>query len=106
MKALCATAAVGLSLLGSMSPALAQYGGPFYREGARDYDYRGRAPSGRDYGDRERGPRFRDQGYGFDERAYLRCNPDVRAAVYRGQFQSGLHHYQAHGQRENRRFRC
>ena len=105
MKAFCATAAVTLSLLGSMIPATAQYGGRHW-ERERHYDY---SPprGGRDYyGDRERGPRFRDREYGFDEGAYLRCNPDVRAAVYRGQFQSGLHHYQAHGQRENRTFRC
>jgi hypothetical protein len=46
------------------------------------------------------------QPYGFDERDYLRCNPDVRAAVRRGEFRSGFHHYQTFGRREGRRLHC
>ena len=41
----------------------------------------------------------------FDENYYLRSNPDVAAAVARGTFASGGHHYRAHGRREGRSFR-
>lgn len=43
---------------------------------------------------------FANQWHG--EAAYLRCNPDVREAVYYGEFRSGWHHYQAHGRYEQR----
>lgn len=110
MKVLCAMAAVGLSLMASMGSASAQpygvpdyeyrepYGGPGYRYRRRDYD------DGYEY--RERGPRYRGGAYGFDEREYLYCNPDVRRAVRRGQFPSGAAHYQLFGRREGRRLRC
>lgn len=39
----------------------------------------------------------------FDEEAYLRLNPDVAEAVAAQQFQSGWHHYTAHGRSEGRR---
>ncbi|RZA02567.1 MAG: hypothetical protein EOP11_16635 [Proteobacteria bacterium] len=42
----------------------------------------------------------------FDEREYLRCNPDVAQAVRRGQVRSGWEHYQQFGRRENRRLSC
>lgn len=38
----------------------------------------------------------------FDEVAYLEAYPDIAAAVQRGEWTSGLHHYRAHGARENR----
>ena len=101
MKAFCAVAAVGLSLVASIGPASAQpYGG-------RYYEYEERSPRDRDdYEYRERGPRRKDRGYGFDEREYLLCNPDVRRAVNRGQFESAFEHYQKHGRREGRRISC
>ena len=81
MKALFVIAALGLSLMGSMGSASAQtYGG-------RDY-----------------GPR--DRGYGFNEREYLRCNPDVRRAVRRGIVSSGAAHYRVNGRYERRRLSC
>ncbi|MGU3538623.1 hypothetical protein [Methylobacterium sp. A54F] len=108
MKALCAAAAIGLTLVGS---ALAQpYGGSDY--GYRDRDY------GREYGGRDRGYRDRDdddyrgrRGYGggsvaFDAREYMRCNPDVRRAVERGQVTSAIDHYRVFGRREGRRLSC
>lgn len=110
MKALCAIAAVGLTLMGSMGSASAQYGGPGYGYGDRERDY----DRDRDYRDRERGPGYGERGrgygdrreYGFDEREYLRCNPDVARAVRRGQMQSGFIHYQGYGRREHRRLSC
>jgi SAM-dependent methyltransferase len=39
----------------------------------------------------------------FDEAAYLRANPDVAAAVDRGQFRSGWHHFETFGKDEHRR---
>jgi hypothetical protein len=42
----------------------------------------------------------------FDEDEYLRCNRDVRRAVMRGEFESGLEHFQRHGRREARRLTC
>ncbi|GEP05261.1 hypothetical protein [Methylobacterium oxalidis] len=102
MKALIAVAALGLSLVG---PALAQpYGGG-------DYGYRDRGDRyrDRDYGYRDRDD-YRDRGRGrdfaFDEREYLRCNPDVRRAVATGRMESGLLHYRVHGRREGRRLSC
>ena len=47
-----------------------------------------------------------DRAYGFDEREYLRCNPDVRRAVRRGTMESGIVHYQVFGRREGRRLSC
>lgn len=38
----------------------------------------------------------------FDEAYYLKTNPDVAAAVKRGEFKSGLQHYQRHGAKEGR----
>src|SRR3954466_11406743 len=113
MKALCAIAAVGLTLMGSIGPAAAPpYGGPGYGYGDRDRGYgdRDRGYRDRDDGYRERGPAYRergrDRGYAFDEREYLRCNPDVRRAVNLGQMQSGFVHYQGYGRREGRRLSC
>ena len=40
---------------------------------------------------------------GFDEDSYLAANADVRAAVLKGIFQSGLHHWHAFGRNEHRR---
>ncbi|WP_336490412.1 hypothetical protein [Methylobacterium nigriterrae] len=104
MKVLWTLAAVGLGLMGSVGPTAAQrYGEPEYGYRERDYGYRDR-----DDGYRERGPAFRgrDRGYGFDEREYLRCNPDVRRAVERGQMESGAAHYRVFGRREGRRLSC
>ncbi|PVE20517.1 hypothetical protein DC522_31860 [Microvirga sp. KLBC 81] len=109
MKALCAMAAFGLSLMTSMASASAQpYGGPGYWYEEPDYGYEERAPwyQEPDYGYRERGPRYRDRAYAFDEREYLRCNRDVRRAVRRGRIESGLAHYLRHGRREGRRLSC
>ncbi len=105
MKAFWAMAAVGVGLMGAVGSAAAQpyYGGP-PRE--PEYGYRERGPGygepGPGYGDR--GPR--ERSYGFDEREYLRCNPDVRRAVRSGQMESGLAHYRQFGQRERRRLSC
>jgi hypothetical protein len=109
MKALCAIAAVGLTLIGSMGAAPAQpYGGPDYGYRDRDRGYRDR-----DEGYGERGPGYRERdrgsrerGFGFDERAYLRCNPDVARAVSRGTMDSGMAHYQTYGRREGRHLSC
>jgi hypothetical protein len=112
IKALFAMAAVGLSLMGSMGAASAQPGygerdygygerGPREREG---YGERGRGYREREYGERGRG--YRERGSGFDEREYLRCNPDVARAISRGQMQSGAIHYQGYGRREGRRLSC
>ena len=107
MKAFCAVAVIGLTLAAAIGSASAQpYGrgydyeerGPRYRD--RDYQERGPRYRGRDYEDRERGPRRGGGEFSFDEREYLRCNPDVRAAVARGQFPSGFDHYRGHGRRE------
>jgi hypothetical protein len=102
MKALCAMAAVGLSMMALMGSASAQpYGVPDYRYREPDYGYR--EP---DYGYRERRSRYRNRSYGFDEREYLRCNRDVLRAVRRGQMQSGFAHYQMHGRYEGRPLSC
>ena len=97
MKALCVLAAVGLTLLGSLGSVSAQpYGG--YGDGYR----------GRNDGYQDRGSRYRDRGrgYGFNEREYLRCNPDVLRAVRRGIVSSGTAHYRVNGRREGRRLSC
>jgi hypothetical protein len=107
MKALLVAATVGLSVLGALNPATAQMrGGPDYdygdRGGYRDRDredYRDRDEY-RDRGYRERG------GYAFDEREYLRCNPDVRRAIAAGQMESGAAHYRTFGRREHRPLSC
>ena len=117
MKPLCAAAAVGLSLIGVMGPATAQpYGDRYYGDrdrGFRDRDYgdRGSRARGGDFGDREddyrgRGRSDRRGDDGFDEGAYLRCNPDVRKAVERGTMPSGALHYQRFGRKEGRRLSC
>ncbi|MDP4005225.1 hypothetical protein [Methylobacterium sp. NEAU K] len=104
MKAFLAVAAVGFGVLGAFGPALAQPRGPDYEYGDRD--------RGEGYGYRDRGYRERDRGYGerayggFDEREYLRCNPDVRRAVANGQMESGAAHYRTFGRREGRRLSC
>ena len=48
----------------------------------------------------------RGPGYAFDDREYLRCNPDVRRAVNRGQQESGWVHYRTSGRREGRARTC
>jgi hypothetical protein len=107
MKAIYAVAAVGLGLMGSIASVSAQ---PY---GSRDYGYeeRGRGYGGRDYDDEDRGRGYGGRcygrrDYGFDEREYLRCNPDVLRAVRRGQMESGAAHYQTFGRRERRRLSC
>ncbi|KQO88466.1 hypothetical protein [Methylorubrum extorquens] len=107
MKAIYAVAAVGLGLMGSIASVSAQ---PY---GSRDYGYeeRGRGYGSRDYDDEDRGRGYGGRGYGrrdygFDEREYLRCNPDVLRAVRRGQMESGAAHYQTFGRRERRRLSC
>ncbi|CAO4150241.1 hypothetical protein [Methylorubrum extorquens] len=107
MKAIYAVAAVGLGLMGSIASVSAQ---PY---SSRDYGYeeRGRGYGGRDYDDEDRGRGYGGRGYGrrdygFDEREYLRCNPDVLRAVRRGQMESGAAHYQTFGRRERRRLSC
>lgn len=105
MKALCAAAALGLSLVVSIGSASAQpYGG--YDRPYRDRDVRERDYRDRDYGERDRGPRGRDREYAFDEGEYLRCHPDVRRAVNRGDMESGYVHYRRHGRGEGRRLSC
>ncbi len=96
MKILCVVTVVGVSLLGSMGSASAQrYGDP--------YDGYSR-PRDRDYEDQER-PRYRERRVAFDEREYLRCHPDVRRAVRRGET-SAWEHYQRFGRREGRELTC
>lgn len=106
MKTLTTMAVLGLTLMGSLAPATAQY------YGDRDYGYRDRGDY-RDYRRRDRDdddydrPRSRNRGdYAFDEREYLRCNPDVRRAIVNGQMESGLAHYRTFGRREGRRLSC
>ncbi len=97
MKAISAAIGAILILTGAASSAYAQpYGG--YDRGGRD----------RDYGERDRDYRGggRDRDRGFDEREYLRCHPDVRRAVMRGEMESGFDHYRRHGRREGRRLSC
>ena len=121
MKTLYAVMAVSLTILGSGAPASAQpYGSRDYGYDRRDDGYRDRD---RGYGDREYGgrdDRGRDddrRGYGFedrrrggvaafDEREYLRCNPDVLRAVRSGKMESGAAHYRVFGRREGRKLSC
>jgi hypothetical protein len=94
MKPYWAVAAVGLTLIGSVAPAMSQpWGGRGHGYGEREYEYG------------ERGYRHRERGYAFDPREYLRCNPDVRRAVMRGGT-SAFQHYQQFGRREGRRLSC
>lgn len=111
MKTLGAVAVIALSLMGSASAQ--PYGGrdDGYRERGDGYQERGEGSRerGRVYRDRDDDDEERGQGrrrYGFDEREYLRCNPDVRQAVNRGIMESGAVHYQTFGRRENRRLSC
>ena len=109
MRTFCVVAAVGLSLIGGIGAASAQsYGRPGYDYGDRNDGYadRDRGFRERDRGYDDRGPRSRGRDYGFDEREYLRCNPDVRASVMRGETRSGAWHYQTFGRREHRRLSC
>jgi hypothetical protein len=109
MKAVRATAVLGLSLMTLMGSASAQpYGGPGYGSRERGPGYEERGPG---YGDRgpgygDRRPGYEGRGFAFDEREYLRCNPDVRRSVYRGETESGLAHYRTFGRREGRRLSC
>jgi len=75
-------------------------GGPGWDDG------RGPGRGGPGWGGGGRGPGRGGPGYGFDEREYLRCNPDVARAVRNGQMESGWAHYQVFGRRENRRLSC
>ncbi|MBX9931284.1 MAG: hypothetical protein K2Y56_07065 [Methylobacterium sp.] len=103
MKSICAIAIVGLSLTATLATAVAQPYGGYGRDRDYGYDDRGR---GRDRGyDDDRG-RGGGREYGFDAREYLRCNPDVRRAVERGQMESAAAHYRVFGRREGRRLSC
>lgn len=107
MKALLTAAALSIGILGVVGPVMAQPR-PYDDDGYRDRGYRDRG----DYDDdRDRG--YRDRGdyggratYGFDEREYLRCNPDVRRAVANGQMESGAAHWRVFGRKEGRRLTC
>ena len=121
MKTLCAVLGISLTIIGSGAPVSAQpYGGRDYGYHRRDDGYRDRD---RGYGDREYGgrdSRGRDddrRGYGsedrgrggvasFDEREYLRCNPDVLRAIQSGKMESASAHYRTFGRREGRRLSC
>jgi hypothetical protein len=106
MKALWAFAAVGLSLVTPLGSASAQPREYWYR-GSPDHGYEERGPRYRERDDwYEERPRYRSRRFAFSEREYLRCNPDVRQAVRRGQFESGWAHYQIYGQHEDRSLRC
>ena len=86
-----------------------------------DDDDRGRDRDRRYDGGRDRerrydddGDRRQERGRGqreepearFDEDEYLRCHPDVRRAVERGDMTSGAFHYRTFGRREGRRLTC
>ncbi|SDN44671.1 hypothetical protein SAMN05216360_108165 [Methylobacterium phyllostachyos] len=107
MKALLTAAAVSIGILGVVGPVTAQPRP--YDDG---YGYRDRGYRDRDYDDRDRGYRDRDDyrggraAYGFDEREYLRCNPDVRRAIANGQMESGAAHWRVFGRKEGRRLSC
>jgi hypothetical protein len=108
MKTFCAVATRAVSLMGSLGSTYSQpYSGPGSGSGyGRDYERYGPGSGsgyGRDY--EPRGPRYGRVG-GFDEGEYLRCNPDVRRAVRRGEQPSGWVHYQRFGRYENRPLRC
>ena len=97
MRTLGVMAVIGLGLIGAVGTASAQSWGP-------DYGYRDRD---RDYGARDRDRGSRDNGAAaFNEREYLRCNPDVARAVLAGKMESGYKHFRVHGFREGRKLRC
>ena len=80
-------------------------------ERGRGYDDDRDRQRGRGYEDggrgRERGRGYREEReVEFDEDEYLRCNPDVRRAVERGEIESGKVHYRTFGRRERRRLTC
>jgi hypothetical protein len=105
MKAVCAVAAIGLSLVAPVSSASAQpygYGYP----GGPDYGYEERGPRFEEREDYRGRPRYRGRRFVFSEREYLRCNRDVLQAIRRGQMESGWQHYQIYGRREGRRLTC
>lgn len=119
MKAFLAMATVGLSLVGAIGTVSAQpYGGRDYGYGDRNDGYRERGGGSRDRdyddrrdrdggrGSRDGGRGSRDRESAFDEREYVRCNPDVRQALRAGQLTSALAHYQKFGRREGRRLSC
>ncbi|MCF4128858.1 hypothetical protein [Methylobacterium sp. SyP6R] len=135
MRTIGVVAVVGLGLIGAVGTASAQSWGPDYgsrdreyrsRDGDyRDRDYRDRGyrdrgddygrrddyRRDRDYGSRDRDRDYRDQGpprgaAAFNEREYLRCNPDVARAVLAGKMESGYKHFQVHGFREGRKLSC
>jgi hypothetical protein len=91
--------------VGSASAQWYGYEGGGYRDRGYGYEDRGYRSRGYDYEERRGG--YGRRGGGFDESEYLRCNPDVRRAVNRGQFNgSGLNHYREYGQYERRRLSC
>ena len=104
MKTLAAVAVIALTLVGSASAQY--YGGrdDGYRERGDGYRERGRGYRDRD--DDDGGSGYGGRRYGFSEREYLRCNPDVRRAVNQGMMESGAVHYQRFGRREGRRLSC
>lgn len=114
MRTILAATVAALTLITPVGLASAQpygYGDRDYRDRGdyRDRDYRDRGDYRRgrddDYDRPSRGGRNRGD-YAFDEREYLRCNPDVRRAIVNGQMTSGLAHYRTFGQREGRRLSC
>lgn len=124
MKTFWVTALVGLSLLGAADVALAQRGGHDDGYDEREYGNRSYERRDRSYDDDDR-PRERSRGYDdddrgrqrglgsqeepdaeFDEDEYLRCNPDVRRAVERGEMASGEFHYRTFGRDEKRQLTC
>ncbi|MBX9931364.1 MAG: hypothetical protein K2Y56_07475 [Methylobacterium sp.] len=130
MKTLRLAVLVGVSLTGMMDVATAQRGGQDY--GYEDDHFQGRDDSDDDddqsverrRGDdggrndrrwrdddadpgRKRDRRYREEPHAdFDEDEYLRCHPDVRRAVERGEMKSGKFHYRQFGRREGRRLTC
>ncbi len=106
MKAFCAAAAMGLTLIGRTGSTYSQpYIGPGSGSGyGRDYERYGPG-SGSGQGREYIGPGS-ERVAGFDEGEYLRCNPDVRRAVRRGEQPSGWAHYQRFGRYEHRRLSC
>jgi len=102
MKTFCAVAVVCLSLIGSVSSTSSQpYG---YRDQPNSYGDRDYGPRDRDYGPRDR-DYGRHRGSWFDEREYLKCNPDVLRAVRRGET-TARRHYEQYGRREGRGVSC
>ncbi len=84
-----------------------------YRDRSEDYGRRDEYRRDRDYGSRDRDRDYRDRdreaprgAAAFNEREYLRCNPDVARAVLAGKMESGYKHFQVHGFREGRKLSC